>query len=57
MAKEYGTSIRPYESESQMIETMCAHTGWSKAQMVQHLVAKCYDMVMSGPGQPKPGSD
>jgi len=57
MAKEYGTPIKPYLSDADRIEAMADHTGWSKSQVVQHLVAKSYDMVMSGPGAPKPGSD
>jgi hypothetical protein len=57
MAKEYGTPIKPYIKDSVWIESMCDHTGWSKSQLVGHLVAKSYDEIMNGPAAPKPGSN
>lgn len=57
MAKEYGTPIKPYLADSDRIQEMVNHTRWSKSQVIQHLVAKSYESVMSGPGAPDPGSD
>jgi hypothetical protein len=57
MAKQYGTPIKPYEGDALYIDNMAEHTGWSKSQVIQHMVAKTYDMVMNLPGAPKPGSD
>lgn len=57
MAREYGTPVRPYLSDSDKIDEMTEHTGWSKSQVVQHMVASVYDSVMSGPSAPRPGGN
>jgi hypothetical protein len=57
MAMNYGTPIKPYAEDEKRINEMVDHTGWSKSQVVQHMVAKTYDLVMSGTKAPKPGSD
>jgi len=56
VAKEYGVPIKPYGIDAERIENMAKHTGWSKSQVIQHMVAKTYDTVMDGPGAPTPGS-
>jgi len=57
MAIEYGTPIKPYIDDSDKIEKMVEHTGWSKSEVIQDMVAKSYDLVMNLPGRPKPGSN
>lgn len=57
MAKEYGTPIKPYVDDAWRIAEMAAHTGWSKSEVIQHMVAKTYQTVVNGPGAPTPGSD
>jgi len=55
MAKEYGTPIKPYLSDSDKIDEMVDHTGWSKSEVIQDMVARSYGEVMNLPGAPKPG--